>query len=413
MPFVTLARVGGREVELLKRVRAGVVARLRERRGELVQAIFARVSDGAFGPVGVRDAEYMAGLRAAVGAAVEHGLQGIERGEEEDGSPPTPIPLAVLEQARRAARLGVSLDTVLRRYVVGHTLLEEFVMEEADRGVLPDEKSAVPGALRAQAMVLDRLLAAITSEYGDELERAERSPERRLLESVRSLLAGERVDGVGVELGYELDGEHVGVMARGAGAREALRGVAGELDRRLLCVDCGEGTVWAWLGGQRGLEMAALEQALAKLGGVSFAVGEPARGLAGWRLTHQQAQAALVVALRRPPRRSTRYGDVALLATALNDEALARALVDVYIAPLDDASDRGPVLRQTLRVYLDAECSVSSAAVALNVARSTVEKRLRMVEDKLGRSLHPCPAELEVALGLHELGGTAVIWTER
>jgi hypothetical protein len=84
-------------------VRAGVVARLRERRGELVQAIFARVRDGAFGAAGAQDAEYVAGLRAAVGAAVEHGLQGIERGEEEDGSPPTPIPVAVLEQARRAS----------------------------------------------------------------------------------------------------------------------------------------------------------------------------------------------------------------------------------------------------------------------------------------------------------------------
>jgi len=132
-------------------------------------------------------------------------------------------------------------------------------------------------------------------------------------------------------------------------------------------------------------------------------VGEPARGLEGWRLTHQQAQAALVVALRRSPRGFTRYADVALLASALKDEGLARTLLDVYLMPLDGTGDRGPVLRETLRVYLDSECSVSCAAVALNVARSTVEKRLRMVEEKLGRTLHPCPAELEVALDLHDL----------
>jgi hypothetical protein len=63
-----------------ERVRAGVVGRLRERRGELVQAIVARVSDGAFGRIGMRDAEYVAGFPPAVAAAVEYALEGIERG---------------------------------------------------------------------------------------------------------------------------------------------------------------------------------------------------------------------------------------------------------------------------------------------------------------------------------------------
>jgi hypothetical protein len=145
--------------------------RLRARGGELVAAIFARVCDGAFGAVGVQDAQYMSGLRVAVAAALEYGLQGIEGGEEWTG----PIPESLLEQARRAARVGVTLDTVLRRYVVGHTLLEQYVMEEADRAgknwIPPTQRSALRGALRAQASVLDRLLAAITGEYRDELGR--------------------------------------------------------------------------------------------------------------------------------------------------------------------------------------------------------------------------------------------------
>jgi DNA-binding PucR family transcriptional regulator len=135
---------------------------------------------------------------------------------------------------------------------------------------------------------------------------------------------------------------------------------------------------------------------------VMLALGEPGRGLAGWRLTHRQAQAALLVALRRP-RRCTRYADVALLASALTDEALATVLIDVYLAPLEDSRGSGPVLRETLRAYLGAERSVSSAAAALGVVRKTVEKRLRTIEEKLGRSLHPCPAELEIALELDEL----------
>ena len=142
-----------------------------------------------------------------------------------------------------------------------------------------------------------------------------------------------------------------------------------------------------------------------------FALGEPAKGLQGWRLTHRQAQAALAVALRRSESRPggmfTRYADVALLASALKDEALARALLDIYLTPLDDHRGSGPVLRETLRAYLAAECQASSAAVKLDVARSTVAKRLRTIEEKLGRTLHPCSAELEVALLLDELNVSA------
>lgn len=153
-------------------MRAVVVARLRVRQGELVQEIFARVRGDAFGGAGDGDAEYVAGLRAAVAAAVEYGLQGIERGDEGLGS----IPAVVQEQARRAARVGVSLETVLRRYVLGYSLLEGYVIDEAERGeedgLGPIQRGALKEALRAQAAALDRLLAAITNAYGEEAARA-------------------------------------------------------------------------------------------------------------------------------------------------------------------------------------------------------------------------------------------------
>jgi hypothetical protein len=41
-----------------------------------------------------------------------------------------------------------------------------------------------------------------------------------------------------------------------------------------------------------------------------------------------------------------------------------------------------------------AERGVSSTAAALGVVHKTVESRLRTVEEKIGRTLHPCPAEL-------------------
>jgi hypothetical protein len=420
---------------------AGVVAgRLRARRAEIEQAIFARVRYVAPSAAGDRDAEYVAGLRAAVGAAVEFVLTGIERGEER----PTPIPTAAVAQAQRAVRSGVSLETVLRRYTAGYTMLGDYVIEEAENAALVGQLRPL---LRVQASLLERLTGAIADEYGRELERVRRSHGHRRLELVRALLSGERVDDGG-ELGYGLDGEHLGVIGTGAGCREALQGLADGLDRRLLCVARGEGSVWAWLGGERSLARSDLRRWSAELqrarpvgtgqegrnrlgaggaprgggptgdaegtrdgpafahAGPSFALGEPARGLAGWRLTHRQAQAAQAVALRRP-QKLTRYADVALLAAALRDDTLAESLSDIYLAPLDDARNGGVVLRETLRAYLTVEHNVSAAAAVLGVVRSTVENRLRTVEERLGRPVHACLAQLEVALQLEQLGGGA------
>jgi hypothetical protein len=384
-----------------------LVRRLRARRKEIEDAIFAGVREAVPEPDGGPDAEYVAGLRTAVAAAVEFGFAGLERGEDPAGG----IPPEAVAQARLAARSGVGLDAVLRRYIVGHALLWDYVMEEADRLERTGQASGLREMSRAQAALLDQLVIGVTREHVAELQRAGRSREQRVLERVRILLAGDYPDtgmasgGVDAELDYDLDGEHVGVVAIGVECEAAMRGVAERLEQRLLCVARERGTVWAWLGGGRVLPVDEVEQACAaqEAGDVRFTLGEPASGLEGWRLTHRQAHAALLVAQRKP-RRVTRYSDVALLAAALGDEVLGRSLVGIYLAPLGAVRDGGEVLLQSLRAYLAAECSVSSAAAALGVARKTVEARLRTVERKLGRTLHPCPAELEVALLLDELG---------
>jgi hypothetical protein len=379
-----------------------VVRRLRARQGEIERDIFARVGDTV--PAPADDPQYLDGLRAAVAGAVEFCFVGLKWGDRFSAE----IPAQAVAQAQRAARSGVSLDAVLRRYIVGNALLCDYIMQECDS---PELRGLVSGRelLRTQSAQLDRLVIGVTREHVAELQRAGRSPEQRLLERVRLLLAGEDPEGVAApdalatELGYRLQAEHVGVIAQGTGAQNAVRELAGRLDRQLLSVAPGEETVWAWLGGTHPLQMSELERVAgggAPAGDVAIAAGEPARGPGGWRLTHQQARAAMVVAARRP-RAFTRYGDVALLATALKDDALSRALVDVYIVPLMDARDDGEVLLQSLRAYLAAERSVSSAAAALRVSRRTVENRLRTIEAKLGRTLHPCPAELEVALLLN------------
>jgi hypothetical protein len=399
----------------------GVVVRaLRARQSEIEQAVFARVREAVPDHAGDVDSEYVQGLRTAVTAAVDFGLTGIE-----DGGESAEIPREAAAQAQLAARSGVSLEAVLRRYIAGHALLWDYVMEEADRVERTGRASGLRRMSRAQAALLDQLVVGVTREHVAALQRAGRSREQRLLERVRMLLAGEDAGtaaaaGLGehdVELNYDLEGEHLGVIARGAGAGQALGDFARELDRRLLSVVAGEKVVWAWLGGRRAPRAAELEHALSALAdrgvessdgpgipvGVQVAVGEPARGVEGWRLTHRQAQAAWLVALRRAAR-LTCYGDVALLAAALKDEMLSRSLLEMYVAPLEDTRAGGPVLLKTLHAYVEAERNASSAAIKLQVARSTVINRLRTVEERLGRTLQSCLAEFEVALSLEALG---------
>ena len=142
-----------------------------------------------------------------------------------------------------------------------------------------------------------------------------------------------------------------------------------------------------------------------------MAVGEPREGIHGWRRTHREAQAALIVAqIERP--RLTRYSDVALLAEALRGNVSGPSLVDRYLKPLDRRRD-GDGLRETLRAYLDRDCNAASAAAALGVDRHTVQRRLRRVEMAVGESVSARRAELEVALRLEQLTAMMETNTER
>jgi PucR C-terminal helix-turn-helix domain/GGDEF-like domain len=379
--------------------RAGLAARLRARRSEIEEAVLARFGEIGFDPATGEDARYVAGSGAAVAESVDYGLRAIERGQEWFGS----IPPAAVAQVYQAARNGVSLDKVLLRTNAAHTVLEDFIVQEVD---FATESAVLRGVFGTLGALLDHFTAVMAHEYQRELERATRRPELRCLERVRRLLAGGELDAV--EPGYELDGWHLGVIAVGVKARETLRALASGVGRPLLSVSPEEGTVWAWFGGRRPLASAEVERLLSARtpSGVSLSVGVCGKGIDGWRLTHRQAQAAMLVAVRRS-QRLTSYADVALLAAVLRDPELASSLMAVYLSPLDGHKD-GTVSRDTLRAYLAVGCNAASAAGALKVDRHTVERRLAAIESRLGRSVQVYRAELEVALRLEELGEPSV-----
>jgi hypothetical protein len=374
---------------------SALASRLRGRLPELEASIATRVyaiSD----PREVADPTYLHSLNGALTVALDHALAVIELSERRAPG----VPPALLAEARLAARAGVALDTVLRRYFAGNALFNDFLVEEAERAEV--SSSGLLRLLRRQATFFDHLVEAVSEEHVRETKSWPSNTAERRRECVKSLLAGEQVDHS--ELGYDLEAHHLALMAKGEGAPEVMRVLAGRLDCRLLAVCREEEPIWAcWLGGGRPLET---EQALRALGENSLdrvfvTVGEPGVGLSGWRFSHRQAKAALPIAERRG-QAILRYADVALLASILRDDLVATSLHQLYLEPLERARDGGKVGRETLRAYFAAERNTSSTAAALGVNRRTITNRIRAIEGLFGRPIKDFATELETALQLDD-----------
>ena len=385
----------------IEEIRTGLCARLRARREEIEQSTLTRVH-AVSDPAATADPEYMEGLKAAVAAAIEYGIAALERGEDQT----PPLPTVLLAQARLAAHNGIGLETVLRRYLAGYTLLGDFVIDEAGNGGV-SSGAALKRLLKAQAALFDGVMAAISEEYVSERERRFRSREQRLTEQVKRILAGELVDVS--EIGYDLEGWHLGAIATTPDGTKALAETARDFGYGLLVVRHDGGAAWTWLGSRDQFDPEEVARIAARPWppGLSLALGEPAQGLPGWRLTHRQACAALPIAQRR--RAFTRYADVALLASAFQDPLLADSLHQLYLRPLECERDGGAVARQTLRAYFASNRNASSAAAALRVSRRTVAARMQAIEERLARPLSGSWAGIEVALGLEELDQDTVV----
>jgi hypothetical protein len=390
----------------LGEARAALTAGLRSRLAEIEDAVMTHEGDDARNECSVSNLEFVYETRQLVRECLECSLMAVEHGGEWAG----PIPPIVVAHARRAVQNGVPLSSHLERYLAAYKVAWDFVLEEVgvsdvierDRMALLREASTAYGSL------LTRLIAAVSETHWDELQRGATTRTERRAQLVRRLLAGDSVGASELdELDYEFDAEHLGIIASGAGAREAMEVLAEKLGCRLLAVENRDGTVWTWLGAQT--RFASAERDIERLlpngrySAVAVAVGQPHERIGGFRLTHRLAQAARLVARHRPqPQRVTRYTDVALEAHVLQDSMLTSSLVTTYIEPLED--DRhGAALLDTLRAFYGARRNIATAAVRMGVGRHTVERRLRRIETVLGCQLDACHAQVEIALKVAEL----------
>jgi hypothetical protein len=299
-----------------------------------------------------------------------------------------------------AARCDVGIGVVVQRYLAGYSLLVEFLLQEA--GDAPASRDLLP-KLRAEAEAFDDVVDCVIEEYEREREHCFREAEYWRLKRVKRLLAGDVVDVAQLE--YEFDAWHVGVTGVGPGLPRLLRGLAATLGCRLLMLNASGDAVWAWFARDSGLETVEWPKMIESrlLPGVALSIGEPGFGLPGWRLTHQQARSALEIA-RRGGRGVIRYADTILLSAALQDRTFLQSLWNMYVLPICDSHD-GEKLCHTAKAYFAGSRNVSSTAAALGVSRPTVKSRLNLIEQRVGRQLESCAAEMETALHLLDICG--------
>lgn len=371
------------------------IDRLRARAAEIEDAVLARVS--AIDETS-NDFVSSSGLGIVVSAAVEYGICVVERSE--DFAPPPPPALAI--QARAAARERISLDSILRHCFAGYGLFWDFLLEEYEREDDHTDRSVLKRWQRTLAAVFDHLMATVSEEYAREARDLAVTPEDRLARRLNGLLAGKRLDTS--RLSYDFDGRHLGAVAQGPEAPSALRGLAELFDANLILLRRPEETAWGWIGSRRPFDSTVLERRLrsVQLPHTTLAVGEPAAGIEGWRRTHREAKAAFTVASRTPSG-FARYSEVALLTSVLRDELLAALLRRLFLEPISRGDDDRQLLVPAVRAYLEAGFNATCAAAALGVSRHTLNSRLRRAEERLGKPLRSCLAELSVVLDLDAL----------
>jgi hypothetical protein len=332
-------------------------------------------------------------------------------------------PTVAIEYARRLAQRGIPLTALLRAYRLGHARFSDWLLTELAEHTGDAEMmiAATLSLSRIVAGYIDQTSEEMVAAYTRERENWLRKRNGARAARIRDLLSGERINVSAAEaaLGCRLRQYHVGLVCWTAAADSVTRleyaisnvaaNIAGAGQPVLLPRD--ECSAWAWLPlGIRDRFDAAGATGTGVDGDLHFAFGDAARGVTGFRLTHQQALAAQAVALAAgtPPRVVT-FGEVAPVAMMLGSAELLRAWVLATLAGLATDDEHHARLRETLLTFLQSGGSYKAAAGQMMLHKNTVQYRIGKAEESLGRAACENRRDVELALRVSRWLGSSVL----
>jgi DNA-binding PucR family transcriptional regulator len=339
-------------------------------------------------------------------------------------------PAASLEYARRRAQRGTPLTALLRTYRLGHTCFSDWLLKELAR------QSDDAGTITAATLSMSRIVAGYVDQTSEEIVAAYTRERERWLRNrgaaraarIRELLSGERVNVSATEatLGYRLRQYHVGLVCWAGDATAAVDNITrlehaiGHVAAKVggageaVFLPRDESSAWAWLPlGTRDTFGSAAAAACTSDADIDihFAFGDPAKGTAGFRSSHQQAIAAQAVALAAQPPgpRVTTFSVVAPVALILESRELLHGWLQATLGDLATDDEHHARLRDTLRVFLQSGGSYKATAEQLVLHKNTVQYRIRQAQESLGRPLDENRLGVELALLADHWLGPAVL----
>ena len=363
------------------------------------------------------DGELMADLVASAEANLRQLLWALKRGAGVDELRLPPEAAAFM---RANVRRGIPLPAELRAYRLGHAWLwDRWTRALQERIADPEELIAAQEMSSACIFAyIDRVSDQLVEEYGTERERMMRGAAQLRAETVRAILAGEPLDEETLpgRLGYDVRRTHVAMrVSSGTSEIRGLERAAQEAAAALapgepLVVPSGAASLDVWAGSYEPLHTRALAR-YEPPEGVRVAFGKPARGLDGFRRSHQEAvQAARVASLAGSGAGAVvDYERVELVSLLACDLPRAREFVASRLGPLAAPGEPTQRLRETLRVFLALGGRSARAAKELYVHQNTVAYRIKRAEELLGRRVTEDPVELICALTLADTLGSAVL----
>ncbi|MDT5233192.1 MAG: hypothetical protein QOI39_3692 [Mycobacterium sp.] len=316
----------------------------------------------------------------------------------------------VVEIAQDFARRGLDLDDLLRSIRVGYAVLAGALLD----AVIAADPHDTTELRRVSVLMFERMddfTATAATAFITENRAVDDHLIAARLDLARTIVAGEpvNIDKASRLLNYALSAHHIGIIASTdqahAGEYVDLRTLVDPIVSQLeapaarLMIPVGTHALWVWLAYQTPPSLGDVAS-LPKSRDVNVSIGQPGRGVDGFRRSHHQALAVdrLRLACTRPRSGPIMHRDVELQTLLLADLDAARDFALRQLGPLAGSDPRAVELRDTLHLYLRHDRSLNAVAEIKHISRNTVTYRVQQALELSGYPTGASTAKLHAAI---------------